>query len=313
MGHQPLAAGLPLASARLSDAVCPSSDASQPEQQEASPSGRVAVGDWQTWKLLLAGGVSGAVSKTATAPLARMTILYQVGALQTSHSVVGLSSALRQVARTEGVAALWKGNGVTMLHRLPYTAANFFLYEQANQALMALLPVTHSGTAGTDSLRRLLAGGFAGSVACTVAYPLDLVRTRLAAQMGAGHHHGIQHAFRSIVAHEGLAGLYCGLRPTLLQAGPNLALNYCAYEGLRSRWMAEHPAMTTPPVGPPLTPLHPAPVSACRCKRHDLHGQPPYNELWGVKPTPLENRGGGMFILGVVSPVSPFRAVFVSA
>lgn len=78
MGHQPLAAGLPLASARLSDAVCPSSDASQPEQQEASPSGRVAVGDWQTWKLLLAGGVSGAVSKTATAPLARMTILYQV-------------------------------------------------------------------------------------------------------------------------------------------------------------------------------------------------------------------------------------------
>lgn len=32
----------------------------------------------QTAKLLLAGGVSGAVSKTATAPLARMTILYQV-------------------------------------------------------------------------------------------------------------------------------------------------------------------------------------------------------------------------------------------
>lgn len=33
----------------------------------------------ETLKLLASGGVAGAVSKTATAPLARLTILYQVG------------------------------------------------------------------------------------------------------------------------------------------------------------------------------------------------------------------------------------------
>ena len=32
----------------------------------------------ETAKLLLAGGVAGALSKSATAPLARLTILYQV-------------------------------------------------------------------------------------------------------------------------------------------------------------------------------------------------------------------------------------------
>lgn len=32
----------------------------------------------ETGKLLLAGGIAGAVSKSATAPLARLTILYQV-------------------------------------------------------------------------------------------------------------------------------------------------------------------------------------------------------------------------------------------
>lgn len=32
----------------------------------------------ETMKLLLSGGVAGAVSKTTTAPLARLTILYQV-------------------------------------------------------------------------------------------------------------------------------------------------------------------------------------------------------------------------------------------
>ena len=32
----------------------------------------------ETLKLLLSGGIAGAVSKTATAPLSRLTILYQV-------------------------------------------------------------------------------------------------------------------------------------------------------------------------------------------------------------------------------------------
>ena len=30
---------------------------------------------------------------------------------------------------TEGVRALWKGNGVTIAHRLPYSAINFYTYE----------------------------------------------------------------------------------------------------------------------------------------------------------------------------------------
>lgn len=36
----------------------------------------------ETAKLLLAGGVAGALSKSATAPLARLTILYQVNSVQ---------------------------------------------------------------------------------------------------------------------------------------------------------------------------------------------------------------------------------------
>ena len=39
----------------------------------------------ETAKLLLAGGVAGALSKSATAPLARLTILYQVDSLLLTH------------------------------------------------------------------------------------------------------------------------------------------------------------------------------------------------------------------------------------
>jgi hypothetical protein len=49
------------------------------------------------------------------------------------------------------------------------------------------------------------------------AYPLDLVRTRLAAQTQGHYYSGIGSTLRCIVADEGVAGLYRGLGATLLQ------------------------------------------------------------------------------------------------
>ena len=46
---------------------------------------------------------------------------------------IGLLQAFQQVIRREGFKALWKGNGVTIVHRLPYSAVNFWAYEQATQ------------------------------------------------------------------------------------------------------------------------------------------------------------------------------------
>lgn len=51
------------------------------------------------------------------------------------------------------------------------------------------------------------------------AYPLDLVRTRLAAQTQGHYYHGISSTLRCIVADEGVVGLYRGLGATLLQVG----------------------------------------------------------------------------------------------
>lgn len=58
-------------------------------------------------------------------------------------------------------------------------------------------------------------------VGCCVAqaYPLDLVRTRLAAQTHGHYYNGIVPALRRIVADEGAVGLYRGLGATLLQVG----------------------------------------------------------------------------------------------
>ena len=97
-------------------------------------------------------------------------IAWQVKGLQYSTGQVqklGLQEAFQQVVRQEGVRALWKGNGVTMLHRLPYSAVNFWAYEQFTQQWHLRFPsaANHSQDA---VLRRLLAGGAAGMCACTL-------------------------------------------------------------------------------------------------------------------------------------------------
>ena len=66
----------------------------------------------------------------------RYIILPQVNGLEAVAGVqgrIGLLHAFQQVIRREGFKALWKGNGVTIVHRLPYSAVNFWAYEQATQ------------------------------------------------------------------------------------------------------------------------------------------------------------------------------------
>ena len=52
------------------------------------------------------------------------------------------------------------------------------------------------------------------------AYPLDLLRTRLAAQTSGSYYRGITGSLATIVRDEGLAGLYRGLGATLIQVQP---------------------------------------------------------------------------------------------
>ncbi|KAL6580327.1 hypothetical protein OROMI_008351 [Orobanche minor] len=214
---------------------------------------------------LLAGGLAGAVSKTCTAPLARLTILFQklIGGafwlvnllderkgnrVQGMHSdVSGLEKAniwreASRIVREEGVRAFWKGNLVTIAHRLPYSSISFSAFEHCKNLLQVILGVESQGdNISADLCIRLLGGGLAGVTAASVTYPLDLVRTRLAAQTNVIYYRGIWHALRTISKEEGIFGLYKGLGATLLGVGPNLGISFAVYDTARSYWHLHRP------------------------------------------------------------------------
>ncbi|XVE96945.1 hypothetical protein REPUB_Repub02eG0267900 [Reevesia pubescens] len=202
-----------------------------------------------TIQQLIAGGIAGAFSKTCTAPLARLTILFQVQGMHSDVSALSKASIWREashIINEEGFRAFWKGNLVTIAHRLPYSSVNFYAYERYKSLLQSILCLENQrGNASADLCVHFVGGGLAGMTAASATYPLDLVRTRLAAQRNSIYYRGIWHAFRTICRDEGFLGLYKGLGATLLGVGPSIAISFSVYESLRSYWQLQRPNDST--------------------------------------------------------------------
>ncbi|KAJ4719939.1 Mitochondrial substrate carrier family protein [Melia azedarach] len=202
-----------------------------------------------TMSQLFAGGVAGALSKTCTAPLARLTILFQVQGMHSDAATLRKASILREASRIvheEGFRAFWKGNLVTIAHRLPYSSVNFYAYEQYKKLLHILPGLQNEGeNMSADLFVHFVGGGLAGITAASATYPLDLVRTRLAAQTNVIYYRGICHALQTICREEGVLGLYKGLGATLLGVGPSIAISFSVYETLRSFWQSQRPNDST--------------------------------------------------------------------
>lgn len=225
-------------------------------------------------KQLLCGGIAGATAKTVTAPLSRLTILYQVHSMVTTKKhhpkfALSLDGGFRKIVERGGLWSMWRGNGTSVLHRFPYSAINFYVYErmltllhdgstiqqeddttETTQQIARRLTLLHEEEEEEEALSKhrahkqedttaktkFLAGATAGSVAVVCCYPLDLVRTRLTTELeGREHYRGMVDAFRKIYSSEGFSGFYSGLAPTLLVAVPNFAISYTVYGTLKEQ------------------------------------------------------------------------------
>lgn len=200
-------------------------------------------------KHLFCGGVAGSVAKTVTAPLSRLTILYQVHSLVTTKEnrprfAMTYNGGIKKIIERGGILSLWKGNLPSVLHRFPFSAINFYVYENM-LIFLNERRISNRNTVGGDNrninddddpstIVRMISGAVAGCTGCVACYPLDLVRTRLTTELpGKEHYKGTIDAFRKIIQSEGLGGLYAGLGPTLFVAVPNFAISYTVYGTLK--------------------------------------------------------------------------------
>jgi len=130
--------------------------------------------------------------------------------------------------------SLWRGNGTSVLHRFPFSAINFYVYENMLDITSGRYNNLKDGKNQPTTFARLISGGVAGCSACICCYPLDLVRTRLTTEFpGMEQYKGITDALMKIIRSEGVRGLYSGIAPTLFVAIPNFAISYSVYGTLK--------------------------------------------------------------------------------
>ncbi|XVF13617.1 hypothetical protein REPUB_Repub08aG0223000 [Reevesia pubescens] len=143
----------------------------------------------------------------------------------------GPMDVARHVLRSEGgVRGLFKGLVPTLAREVPGNAAMFGVYEAVKQYM--------AGGPDTSKLGRgslIVAGGVAGASFWFSVYPTDVVKSVLQVDDYKNPKYtGSINAFRTILASEGVKGLYKGFGPAMARSVPANAACFLAYEVTRS-------------------------------------------------------------------------------
>jgi len=157
------------------------------------------------------GGISGALSRTVTAPI-------ELAKIQSQNKYMP-NSNFRSVINCEGIIGLWKGNFTNCIRIMPQNAINFTIYEyMANNN--RLLNISSNKT-----LANFYSGSIAGMTAMTITYPLENARSRLCLQSNKNHYRNLLDVFKKTP----ITHLYRGLRMSIIGFTPYNAINFTMY------------------------------------------------------------------------------------
>lgn len=177
---------------------------------------------------LLCGGIAGATARTIVAPIDRIKILMQTAFISgTSDKHGSIGQTLKNILAEEGPQGFWRGNGVNCIRVAPYAATQFASYEKYKRMMLG----------DSDYLtvwQRLACGGLAGATATTFTHPLDVIRIRLAVNKDLV---GIRGALKDILMENGIRSLLKGYVPTLLSLSPFIAINFAAFDTLKTYFL----------------------------------------------------------------------------
>lgn len=189
----------------------------------------------RTVKLLIAGGVAGVVSRTATAPLDRLKMLLQVN---DAEKRMTMREGLRYMAREGTIKSFFKGNGTNVIKIAPETAIKLTMNDVYKRMIA-------SDVEDITPPQRMAAGALAGATSQAIIYPLELVKTRLAV-CKPGMYSGIVDCARKVLAQEGARSFYRGLVPSMMGILPYAGVDITVFEMLKESLLDEYDGMPPP-------------------------------------------------------------------
>ncbi|KAI9053181.1 hypothetical protein LZ554_003447 [Drepanopeziza brunnea f. sp. 'monogermtubi'] len=157
--------------------------------------------------------------------------------------VEATAEAVRAVVPRAGIANFYRGFSATILGMLPYAGMSFLTHDTAGDVLRypLLAPYTTlpkpanyppNKAPPLRSWAELFAGGIAGLVSQTSAYPLEVIRRRMqvGGAVGNGHRLSIRETAKMIFRERGVMGFWIGLSIGYVKVVPMVAVSFYVYE-----------------------------------------------------------------------------------
>ncbi|KAG9228403.1 calcium dependent mitochondrial carrier protein-like protein [Amylocarpus encephaloides] len=199
-----------------------------------------------------AGGIAGAISRTATAPLDRLKVYLIAntgrapqesldavakGEAVKSAKAVGrpLVNATRELWKAGGIRSLFAGNGLNVVKVMPESAIKFGSYEAAKRALAQL--EGHGNPQNINPYSKFVAGGVGGLVSQLFVYPIDTLKFRMQCETVAGGLRGnalIIETAKKMYLQGGIRSSYRGLTMGLVGMFPYSAIDLGTFEFLKA-------------------------------------------------------------------------------
>jgi len=182
----------------------------------------------------ISGAGAGAISQFVIYPL---EITKTRLALAGTGELKGIWSTIRMIMAREGWQGMYRGCGASISGIMPYAGTDLMVYNTLRHWFMTL-------NDKEPGMSVILATGAIASICGTlVAYPLQLVRTRLQShgrnpqQWGLdGEQPNIRGVIRHILKKRGFLGLYAGISCNMMKSVPSISFSYVIYEKSRT-WL----------------------------------------------------------------------------
>ncbi|KAL3822351.1 hypothetical protein ACHAXA_001728 [Cyclostephanos tholiformis] len=151
----------------------------------------------------------------------------------------GLTSTVRSLYKEGGIPIFWRGLTASLLG-LGHVGIQFPVYERLKAEARKRSPD------GEESpLDLLIASGLSKMTAAIITYPHEVIRSRMMDARGPETGLNVYQTAQHIIQIEGYAGLYAGLRVTLLRVVPNCCVTFVSYE-LIARWVRAKMSQSKP-------------------------------------------------------------------
>ena len=169
-------------------------------------------------------GFGGMLSRTATAPLERLKVLYQ----NKKNIKVSYYNYFPKLIKREGYMSLFNGNGINCIRVVPESAIRYSTFNYSNKYLEEY--------SMNKNLNFFVAGSISGIVASNVVYPLETIRTKLTAQSNNNMYKNYYDCIIKSYKKNGIKGFYKGNVLYTLGMIPYQGTNFFTYEYLKDNY-----------------------------------------------------------------------------